>query len=246
MRRAATLAVLVLVSAVAAGCSDDGDSDSDGSDNEQEATAVALTTEQIAEAVLQEDNMGEGWTSEPSTDDDSVGPGCFADIDTLTEDLEDEAKGGTAFEYGEAEQPYVESTITAYADESGIAAVFDQVQTVLGACSTISDTDDEGGTWELSMTYDDASSIDDVDDQFTLNATGTYLPAGGSTTIAISIDWTSFRVGPNVGTVTTIDTESRPTEHANWAAIAGARLVAVAHGEEPEPTTAPAPSGAAA
>lgn len=239
-RALAPVAVLALVSALAAGCSDDdGDSDSD----EKDRPVVALTEEQISDAVLQEDNLGEGWAAMPSSDDDSVGPGCFGDIDTLTEGLAEAAKGGTEFAYGEAELPFVESSVTAYEDETGIAAVFEQAKTVLAACSTISDTDDDGIAWDLTMTFDDAAAHDDVDDQFQLAASGTLTQPGGDPT-DIHIEWTSVRLGPNVATVATIDTQERPTEHATWSEIAFERLVDVAQGDEPEDTTAPVPADA--
>jgi hypothetical protein len=244
-RALAPIGVLALVAVLAAGCSDDSDGD-DESEDEPDAKITALTDEQIAEAVLQDDNLGEGWASEPATDDDSVGPGCFGDIDTLTDGLEEKAKGGTEFAYGETELPYVESTITAYGDDNAITAVFDQVQTVLGGCSTVSDTDEDGGQWDLTLTYDESATYDDVDDQFHLTATGTFLQSGATAPTSIIIDWTTVRVGPNVGTVTTIDTQPRATEHAVWAEIAVERLTDVAEGEEPEATTAPAPAAPAA
>ncbi|KAA1428276.1 hypothetical protein F0U47_04875 [Nocardioides antri] len=240
-RALAPVAVAALVSALAAGCSDDGDADSDAEDDDSDVAVAPLTEEQISEAVLQEDNIGEGWTSTPSSEDDSSGPGCFGDIDALTDGLPEKAKAGTEFAYGDAELPFVESSVTAYDDETAIAAVFDQVQTVLAACTTITDTDEEGVIWDLAMVFDDSATLDDVDDQFHASATGTLTQPGGDP-VEIFIEWTSVRLGPNIGTVATIDTQERPTEHATWAEIAVDRLAAVAEGEEPDATTAPAPA----
>lgn len=238
-RALASLAVVALVSAVATGCGDNGGSDSD--EDEEDRSVSALTEEQISEAVLQEDNLGDGWTATPSSEDDSVGPGCFGDIDMLTEEVAEEAKGGTEFAYGEAGLPFVESSVTSYEDEEAIVDVFEEVKTVLAECSTISDTDGDGIAWDLAMTYDDAATQDDVDDQFRLSASGTLTQPGQDPT-NINIEWTSVRLGPNVGTVATIDTQERPTEHETWAGIAFERLVDVAEDDEPEETTAPAPS----
>lgn len=245
-RALAPLAVLALVSALAAGCGGDEDSEGDDdADTEQDTPVVALTEDEIAVALLQDDNLGEGWTSEPSGEDDTAGPGCFGDIDALTDGLAEKAKAGTEFAYGDAELPFVESTVTAYDDELAITGVFDQVQTVLAACSTISDTDDEGVTWDLAMTFDDAETYDDVDDQFQLSASGSFTQPGRDA-VDIYIEWTTVRLGPNVATVSTIDTQERADEHATWTEIAVERLEAVAEGEEPEATTAPAPEGSAA
>lgn len=241
MRRTALapVAVPALAAALLAGCSDDGGSDADA--EPEDAPVTALDQEQVAQALLQDDNMGEGWTSEPSGEDETVGPGCFGDIDALTEGLPERAKGGTEFAYGEQELPYVESSITAYQDETAIASVFEQVKTVLAACSTIAETDEDGVAWDLTLVYDDAATQDDVDDQFHLSASGSFAQPG-SEPVDVFIEWTTVRLGPNVGTVTTVDTQERPDEHATWTEIAVDRLDAVAEGEEPEATTAPAPA----
>ncbi len=237
----ARVAVAALVSLLAAGCSDDGDSDSDVKDDESKAAVGALTEEQIAEAVLQEDNLGEGWTSEPSDDsDDNPAPGCLRDIEGLTDGLPEKAKGGTELSYGEDELPSVESTVSAYQDEAAISALFDQVQTALTGCTTISATDDEGLTWDLTLTSDEELTLD-VDDQSNVSGSGTLTAEEGQT-VDIYIEWTNVRVGQNIGAITTFDVQSRTAEHDTWAQIAVDRLNAVIAGEEPAATTAPAPA----
>lgn len=244
-RALAPVAVLALVSALAAGCGDNGDSDSASDDKEgnEEAKVTALTADQIEQAVLQPDNMGEDWTAEPETDDDeTAAPGCFAEIDTLTEGLTEEARGGTEFTYSIG-LPTVESTITAYADENAIAAVFDLVQTVLEACTSIAGPDGDGNEWNLTLeTSDDATY--EADDQFSMSANGSLTQADGDES-QVYLEWTSVRIGPNVAAVTTIDIEPRTDDHATWSQIAVDRLNAVVNGEEPETTTAPAPADAA-
>jgi hypothetical protein len=261
IRSLAPVAVLALVSALAAGCSGDSDKDAedggtvyvdqDGNPVDQDGNPVdpdedgedagtpALTEEQIAEAVLQSDNMGSGWTSKPSTEDETTAPGCFADLDTLTEGLTKTARGGTDFTYSDG-VPDVESTVSVYDDETAIAAVFDQVQIALGACTTVSGPDGDGNEWNLSVSTSEDATYD-VDDQLAVSASGTFTEPGGNPT-QIYIEWTNVRVGPNVGSVTTFDLEPRPTEHDTWTQIAVDRLLAVVDGEEPTATTAPAPA----
>lgn len=241
-RALAPVAVLALVSALAAGCGGDADSDADDdAPEDKDQPVVALTEEQIAEALLQETNLGEGWTAEPLGDEENDPPGCLADVDTLTEGLTKTARAGTEFTYGESGVPDVESTVTAYDDEVGVSAVFDQVKDVLSACTTIDDTDSRGTAWNLTLATSTDTAYDDVDAQFDLSATGTFTEAGGEP-VEIYIEWTSVRVGPNVGAITTIDLEPRSAEHDVWAEIAVERLVDVAEGDEPEATTAPAPA----
>ncbi|KAA1419590.1 hypothetical protein F0U44_14310 [Nocardioides humilatus] len=253
-RSLAPLAVLALVAFAATGCNDDGGSSSKDTDAQEtvvvdengqtiggDPDAVGpLSADQAAQAVLQSDNMGEGWSATPSTEDDTEAPGCLADIDTLTEGLTKTTKAGTEFAYGDAELPFVESTVSAYEDPTAIAAVFDQVQTALGACTTIDAPDGDGNQWQLTLNYDEAATYD-VDDQLHIAASGTITSGGGDPT-QIYIEWSNFRVGANVGGVTTIDTEPRSDESAAWTAIAVDRLLKVAAGEEPAATTAPAPA----
>lgn len=238
-RPLASVAVLALVSAFAAGCGDDsGDSD-DGADDEPEVAVTALTPDQIAEGVLQSDNMGDGWTSEPSTEDDSTAPGCLANVETLTDGLEEKDKGGTKFSY-EGTSLTVESTISAYDDEPGLTAVFDQVQVAVAACTTVTGPDGDGNTWDLTLTSSDEAVYDDVDDQYSVSGTGTFTTPEGEN-FEVYLEQTAVRLGPNVASVNTIDINSRTTEHATWAEIAVERFVDVAEGDEPDGTTAPAP-----
>lgn len=232
--------VLALVSALAAGCSDDGGSDADDPDEDQDAPVTALTADQISQAVLQPDNMGEDWNVEPSTDDDdTAAPGCLADVDTLTEGLTREARGGNDFSYSIG-LPTVESTISAYDDEAGISAVFDQVQTVLEACTAIVGPDGDGNQWDLALETSDEATYE-ADDQFSLSASGTITETDGDES-QIYIEWTNVRIGPNVAAVTTVDIEPRTDDHAVWSQIAIDRFIAVIEGEEPAATTAPAPA----
>lgn len=254
-RSLAPVAVLALVSAFAAGCGDDGDGDADDEEtvvvdqdgntvdpdeNESDDGLPPLTADQIAEAVLQPENLGDGWTAEPSSEDDGAAPGCLGDIETITDGLAEQDKGGTEFTYGDDDFPAVESTVSAYADEAAITAVFDQVQVALTGCTTIAETDEDGFTWDLTLTADEEVTLD-VDDQSNVSASGTLTPEGGEA-LDIYIEWTNVRVGPNIGAITTFDLEPRAEEHDVWTEIAVERLKAVVEGEEPEATTAPAPA----
>lgn len=135
----------------------------------------------------------------------------------------------------------MESTVSAYAEEIGVAAVFDQVQTALAACSLIEGPDSDGNIWDVDLTVSDEAVYDDVDDQYGISGAGTLTTSDG-TAYDIYIEQTAVRLGPNVATVTTTDLQSRTTEHAVWTEIAVERLLDVAEGEEPEATTAPAPA----
>lgn len=239
-RALAPVLALALVAALAA-CGGDGDSEPKASE-EPEQPVVALTSDQIEQAVLQADNMGEGWTSEPATESEDEAPGCLGDIDTITEGLERTERGGTQFDNGDLR---VESTVSAYADETALSGVFDLVQSTLAACTTVEGTDADGNTWDVDLTTSDDATYDAVDDQYSVSGSGTITASTGQV-IEVHLEQTAVRVGPNVGSISTFDTQSRTTEHAVWAEIGVDRLVDVAHGEEPEATTAPAPAGSEA
>jgi hypothetical protein len=243
-RALASVAVLALISALAAGCSDDGgDSDDEaGDDGGTHVVAVqALTPDQIAQAMLQTDNLGDGWVGEPSTEDEGGGaPGCLADIESITEGLEEQDKGGTVFDYGDSALR-VESTVSAYPDATTIGGTFDLVASTIATCTDVSGPDGDGNTWDLTLTSSDEVTYDDVDAQYAISGSGTITGTDG-TSIDVYLEQTAVRVGPNVGSITTFDTQSRTTEHATWAEIAVERFVDVAQGEEPEATTAPAPA----
>lgn len=241
MRRTlvAPATAFALIPILLAGCSDSGDSGDAGDNATETAAIVALTADQIAQAVLQPENLGDGWTSEPSTDDEGAAPGCLADVEALTDQLPRQDRGGTEFSYGDTLQ--VESTVSTYADQTAIAAIFDQVQTVVAACTTVTGPDSNGNEWDLSLTTSDEVVYDDVDDQYRLSGSGIVTTPSGAE-FDIYVEQTAVRVGPNVGSISTSDTQPRATEHTTWAEIAVARLRAVAAGNEPEATTAPAPA----
>lgn len=249
-RSLAPLAVLALVAATAAGCNDNSGKDADAQETvvvDQNGQTIGgdpdalppMTPDQISQAVLQDDNMGDGWTSTPSTDDDTTAPGCLADVKTLTAGLTKKDKGGTEFSFGDTLS--VESTVTAYTDATSLAAVFDQVQVAVAACTKVTGPDGDGNTWDLTLTSTDDAGYDGVDDQYSVSGTGTITTSDGNSA-QIYLEQTAARIGANVASISTFDLSSRSAEHETWAQIAVDRFVAVANGDEPAATTAPAPT----
>jgi hypothetical protein len=253
VRSLAPLAVLALVAATTAGCNDDSGKDADAQETvvvDQNGQTIggdpdalpAMTPDQISQAVLQDDNMGDGWTSAPYTDSDTAAPGCLSDVKTLTAGLQKKDKGGTEFSYGDT--PSVDSTVSAYADATALGAVFDQVQVAVAACTKVTGPDGDGNNWDVTLTSTDDPGYEGVDDQYSVSGTGTLTTPDG-TTVDIYLEQTAVRIGANVASVSTFDLQSRTTEHDAWAQIAVDRFVAVANGDEPAATTAPAPAASA-
>ena len=233
-----TTATLAAVLALATACGEDGDGE-DGGDEPTAKAPVALSAEQVETATLSIDNLGAGWTqAPPDPEDDEPGPGCLADIDAATADLEESAEYETEYSYGELGLPSVGAGVTAYPDEAAIAAGFDRVEEEIEACDSVSWSED-GFTYSIVLTPDTDLPIDGVDDQNGFTASGTaVLPDGEQSPIHLHV--TFLRIGPNVASVATTAVESTAGTHAEYAKIAAGRLVAVTAGDEPPATTAPA------
>lgn len=238
-RALAPIATLALVALAATACSDDDGGDDSDDGDERQAPLAALTSAQIDEALLQAENLGEGWTSAPGTESDTDAPGCLGDLGRLIDQLVTKDDESVEFTYGEVLT--VESSVSSYESEPEVASVFKQVKDVAAACTDVTGSDEEGNSWDLTLTASSDAVHDDVDDQLSLSATGTFTTPDGQQ-VPIHVEQATVRLGPNVASLSTIDVQDRATEHAVWAEIAVERFVDVVEGEEPEPTTAPAPA----
>ncbi len=246
-RRLGALTSLAIVAALATGCSDGDDGDADDpetvtvTETADGGTAGALSDEQLEQVVLTPENLGEGWTerSTDEEDDSDEGPGCLADIDEVTESVEEAGEVDKSFVYGDAGVPQVESGASTFDDEGAITNAFDEVQAALTNCTSATGTDD-GTTYDLTLTTDDTAA-EGVDDQVNLVANGTISDASGNN-IEISLHLTMARVGSTVVTIGTTDFSDISAAHETYAQIGIDRLIAVVAGEEPAATTAPAPA----
>lgn len=254
-RPLASVAVLALTSVLAAGCGD-GDEDAgevvtetvtvtpgqtDGGDTGEEGAAT-FTEEQAIAAILQPDNFSDAWSSEPGSDDDEEepAPGCLGEIDALTEELPKAAEADSTYEYGDSGAPSVDSGLSAYADEAELVARFDEVQAALVSCTSVTGTDSDGLSYDLTLSADEDVTYDGVDDQINMTASGTV--SQGEESLEIYLVSTMVRIGANVATIATTHLEDPADLHAVYAEIGVERAVAVATGDEPEATTAPDPA----
>jgi hypothetical protein len=99
--------------------------------------------------------------------------------------------------------------------------------------------DSEGTEYDLTLDYSDELTSDVIDDQISLDVTGTITDQGDDATISESI--TLVRMGPNVLTTAMVDLGD-PTTVAvgdDYAQIALDRLVSVVLGETPDATVGP-------
>lgn len=239
VQRLAAVAVLALVATSAAACGDDDKSD--GSDSGGTTSSVgALSEDQLGQAVLQPDNLGDGWTQEPSEEDDSTSPGCLAEVQAITDAVDEAAKVAFDYTYGDAGVPLVTSSASAFDDEEVLTSAFEDAKDALSACDTVTGTDSDGTVYNLTLSYDDTVA-EGVDDQVNLTLDGSITVNGEDATIAERI--TMVRLGPNVATTAMVDfgDSSAVAAFDDYRQIAIDRFVAVANGEEPAATTGPAP-----
>jgi hypothetical protein len=243
-RRLAAVAVLALVATSAAACGGDDKSASDdsGSDSSSSSSATAeLTEDQLGQVVLQPENFTDGWTQTPSDDSDDDSPGCLADVQAITDSVDEAAKVSYDYTYGDAGIPLVTSSASSFDDEDTLVQAFEDVKSKLQACSTVTGTDSDGTVYNLTMSYDDTAASG-VDDQVNLSLDGSITTNGTDTTIAERISMA--RLGPNVLTTAEVNIgdSSSVSDFDAYTGIALDRFVAVVNGEEPAEATAPAPA----
>lgn len=231
---------LTLLAALVAGCGDDSDNDGDKS-KDAGSDVPALTADQLAEVVLDENNMGPDWTGTPGEDSDALGPGCIGEVKQLTDSIDETDKERIDYTF-QGGAPYLSSSASAYPDEKALADVFDQVEQTLGDCTSVTGTDSDGWEYDLQVTYDDTIESDSLDGEIRVRFAGTVTAEGQSQEISQAI--TMFRMGPNIVQVAlSANGDLAATDSIEtYGQIALDRLLAVAAGEQPAETTAPAPA----
>jgi hypothetical protein len=235
-----------VVSLLAVGCGDDA-GDAEAQETETvliDDSGPALTQEQLDVVVLTPENVGDGWTGGTvESDDDSDSPGCFGEIDAISDTLDpiEVAERDVEYDYGDSGPPQITSGASSYQDGNAVAQAFDDLAAVLRECTTVVGTDDEGGSWDLTVTTDETLSTDTIDDQVDVTATGTYTHASGSE-FDVTLHQTFVRIGKNVLTVGVSDFEDQSALHDAYVQIAIDRLVAVIIDSEPSQTTGPQPA----
>lgn len=264
-RHLATVGSLALIALLAVGCGDDeGDPeaqetetvfvDSDGNVIEDETggggtdavddSGPALTQEQLDRVVLAPENVGEGWTGGPVESDEEGGaPGCFGEIEAISNGLDplEVAESDVEYEYGTGGAPSISSGASSYEDGNAVAAAFDELSSVLGACTSVAGTDADGNDWDFSVTTDETLATDTIDDQINVTASGTVTDTAG-TEYELTLHQTYVRIGKNVITVGVTDVSDQGEIQSGYTEIAIGRLVSVIIDSEPSQTTGPQPA----
>ena len=261
-RLVATAGSLALISLLAAGCGDDGgdaeaqetetvfvDTDGnvieDGGGDAPDDSGPALTQEQIEAVVLTPENVGEAWTGGPvESDEDGDAPGCFGEIETISDNLDplEVAEHDVEYAYGDSGVPEISSGASSYEDGNAVAQAFVDLRAVLEPCTSVTGEDGVDYTWDLTVSYDDTPATDTIDDQINVTAYGTVTDSGGEEEIELTLHQSYVRIGKNVITVGVTDATDQSALHDAYTRIAIDRLVAVIIDSEPSVTTGPQPT----
>lgn len=262
-RRLATIAgALAATSFLAVGCGDDGgdpaaqetetvvvDTDGNVVEDPSDGAGVddsgpALTQEQVEVVVLTPENVGDGWTGGPvESDDDEDAPGCFGEIEAVSDGLDplEVAEYDVSYGFGDSGVPAVSSGASSYEDGYAVAQAFVDLRTALSACASVTGTAGDGNDWDLTVTYDDTKVSDATDDQINVTASGTLTEPSG-TEYELTVHQTFVRIGKNVITVGVTDVSDQSELQAGYTGIAIDRLVSVIIDSEPSQTTGPQPT----
>ena len=229
----------VALALVLTGCGDDGGS------GDAEESSSPLSQEQADTALLTEGNLGEGFVVHPDEDDDdSEGLDCLAFIADLGESEDAATTAEIDYEFeSELGNPAVISIIESYDDTDSADALVETLRGELDGCDAVDYEDEDGTTFSLDVSTDDEQTADGTDDQLNVTASGTIASGGMEFpfTLALSVS----QVGQHLTMVGVTDLgPSSSVDVESYTQIAVDRLVAVADGDEPAETTAPAPTPA--
>ncbi len=228
--------VLALALTGLTACGDDTDASS-GAPGGSSADLEVLTEDQAQQALLSEAQMGEGFTSAEPAEDDTAQPdmGCLSALDDMDDiGAESEAK----IEYtstSDSGLPSLENDVFSYPDTERISDRIAEVSSALEGCDAVEFTDDDGTSFSLDVSVDTDTTAEDVDEQVTLEATGTV--ASGKQRFPIGIHLSSVRIDNHVTVVIYTDMPQDQAESSaqfdGYVTAAAARLAAVAAGETP-------------
>ena len=209
-----------------------------------EESSSPLSQEQADTALLTEGNLGEGFVANPDDGDDDEAEelGCLTFIDALgeSEDAATTAKIDYEFQ-NDMGNPAVLSSVESYDDTDSADSAVDALRDELDGCDAVDYEDEDGITFSLDVTSDDEQTADGTDDQLNVSAAGTI--GSGEIELPFTLELSIAQVGQHLTIVGVTDLGSHSSDAVDdYTQIAVDRLAAVADGDEPAETTAPAPS----
>lgn len=229
---AAPVAALALALTLAA-CGSDSDK---GDDKKTDAPkADVLSETEATSALLIEDNLGGLFTIDAEDDTDSDAPGCMKAVaDVLGED--DEAEETAEHDYSAVDEStavVLSNKVLSYESDEAAEAAVEKVRAGLKDCTEVTETDEDGYTFDLKVESADEKTEDVADEQVNALASGSV--SVGSDSGEANLYLAVVRIGNNVTALTasTIDSEL-PGPFEDVITVATDRLAAVGEGEQPD------------
>lgn len=228
----ASTAVLVLALTTACGTSDDSADRARATPTSQSTSgagdAVTLSAQQVREAAIPLELIGEGFTRDDAESDGDGNLGCLSDADVKKVDAVEKVKN--AFEGGDAGIPFVASSVASLESVAKADETLAGFRKALSGCTEVDTTNPDGGRLRLRVTTDDTTSGPGATAQFNLTAVGNLDI--GAFRVPFGFRVSLIQVGNNFaysgyGSISP-DISSDAEAVAN---LALARLVAVAAGD---------------
>ncbi len=222
--RGCALIGLLIGGVLASGCQSDSNPDSSGA-------VTVLAEEQLEEALLTLDNVGDDFREVPPEEPDSPPLGCLASLDRLDSAWDGAEQAEQSFRStDELRFRTVDSLATSFTSVRAASDVIEDVSDDLAGCTDIEVTNDEGVEYDLTIALDSEKTTSESDQQLNLVISGS-ANAGGLE-VPVNISTSHVRVDNHLVVVTFGDDEGVGLVEP-LTDIAVSRLMSVLAGEEP-------------
>ena len=236
LRRLSVAVTALALGAALVGCGSSDDK-SDAAATPTTPPAKVLSETEATAALITEGNLGGIFKVVPDDGEpESDAPGCMNDVADILDD-DSPAKTTADRDLGLSEDgksSQVSNKVLSYESVEAAETAIKDLRTALTACTEVKDTDDDGFTYDLTVTTNDTKDESGADDQVNADASGTIAATDGSSG-KISFLLAVVRKGNNITAITgsTVETEL-PGPLSDLVEVAYDRLVAIADGKTPD------------
>lgn len=201
-RGIAAIGLLALAGLLLSACGDDSDG-GDSAPDQSELQSALITTDDVPEGFEEAEDAGDESEDEESDEFDGT---CFEDVDDFDSRAGDPAvEAKTKFDATDSTTyalgAEIEAGVAYYDDEDKTAEEFDSFVDDLAACTEIQTTNEEGATFDLTLTTDDGFEAEGADDAVKLVLAGTV--SSGDQSLELQFSVVAIRKGAYVSNVST-------------------------------------------
>lgn len=217
--RAASAALIVVLATALTGCGGDDKnvaSSSDPSSKATESDVKTLSKQEVKDAVISLDDLGDDFKLDKSDDDDDDSDtdlGCLNDIDKVLDDKADDsgadfdkAAAKAEAEYkadSDGEMPFVMSSVYSLKSTDEIEEGFKIFEDAFKECDSVDTTDKDGTRIKLSIDFDKAET-DGATSQVNMTAAGNFAikgPQGQSAELPFYLRMSLIQVDNNIAMI---------------------------------------------